>query len=600
MATRYRIAAGNWSNVAQWDGGTTLPGPADDVYLNNRATTLDQDVTVLSIQNGALGSPVIAAGGSLTIASPNRAIVANCICSTTVDLLILTATSGTLTITGNLTRGATGNGGRVLHLNNSVGCNVTINGNVFAGAGGVNSFGIGVTTSCGNLTVNGTAQGSTTAPGVAFGATGARTLTISTVNPNGLAVSSGTGAGHTINVSNWDNTTAGFSTAQACGVLGGIIASATINKTASVTIGTCRGWDLNQAASSGAVTLNIAAGAGDIVAPSTATSMIIVAAGAGVTTNINCRDVLGFTVGAPNGIGVIQQSSGAANTLNVNCRNVLGGTVTCTNGAATILNASASATVNVTLTSPTIGARGGITGATAGVFACCNNSTGVFNLFGTALGGTATGINNVGFQNTSSGTAFVTKAQSSGSLVNATGAHFGTNQASNAGFITVDQMEDGAGGWPASSGRHFIRAAGVNEVRMRNSNNGTIQTLGEVAADYPVETDVRDGVAYDFGALTGSLKVPPVGSVALGVPTDNTTGTAALSATAIADAVLARNLAGGSDGGRTVRDALRASRNRTALSGGTLTVYAEDDTTPAWAAAVATSARDPIASVDPA
>ena len=542
MATRYRIAAGNWSNVAQWDGGTTLPGPADDVYLNNRATTLDQDVTVLSIQNGSLASPVIAAGGSLTISSPNRAIVANCVCSTTVDLLILTATSGTLTITGNLTRGATGNGGRVLHLNNSVGCDVTINGNVFSGAGGANSVGIGVTTSCGNLTVNGTVQGTTISLGILFAATGARTLTISTVNPAGLSLGSGTGAGHTVVVSNWDNTTAGFSTAQNCGILAGIIASATINKTASVTIGTCRGWELNQAAGSGAVTLNIAAGAGDIVAPSTAVSMISITAGAGVTTNINCRDVLGFTVGSPNNMGVIQQSSGAINTLNVNCRNVLGGTVSHINNAATICNISASATVNVTLTSPTIGARGGITGATANVLACCNVSTGVFNLYGTALGGTATGGGNEGFRNASSGTAFVTKAQSSGSLVNATGAHFGTNQASNAGFITVDQMEDGAGGWPASTGRHFIRAAGVNEVRMRNSNNGTIQTLGEVAADYPVETDVRDGVAYDFGALTGSLKVPPVGSVALGVPTDNTTGTAALSPTALLGAALLTRL----------------------------------------------------------
>jgi hypothetical protein len=142
---------------------------------------------------------------------------------------------------------------------------------------------------------------------------------------------------------------------------------------------------------------------------------------------------------------------------------------------------------------------------------------------------------------------------------------------------------------------------------MRNSNNGTIQTLGEVAADYPVETDVRDGVAYDCGALTGSLKVPPVGSVALGVPTDNTTGTAALTGSpvdveAIADAVLSRNLAGGSNGGRTVRDALRASRNRVALdaTAGTLTVYAEDDATVAWSAAIQTGERNALNQIDPA
>lgn len=67
-----------------------------------------------------------------------------------------------------------------------------------------------------------------------------------------------------------------------------------------------------------------------------------------------------------------------------------------------------------------------------------------------------------------------------------------------------------------------------------------------------------------------------------------------------ADKLLGRNLAGGSDGGRTVQDALRVLRNRRTIAAGTLTVYAEDDATPAWDAAVATAASDPINSIDPA
>lgn len=66
-----------------------------------------------------------------------------------------------------------------------------------------------------------------------------------------------------------------------------------------------------------------------------------------------------------------------------------------------------------------------------------------------------------------------------------------------------------------------------------------------------------------------------------------------------ADKLLGRNLAGGSDGGRTVQDALRPMRNKRAIAAGTLTVYAEDDATPAWTATVATAASDPINSVDP-
>lgn len=72
----------------------------------------------------------------------------------------------------------------------------------------------------------------------------------------------------------------------------------------------------------------------------------------------------------------------------------------------------------------------------------------------------------------------------------------------------------------------------------------------------------------------------------------------------IADRVLGRSIAGGADSGRVVRDALRALRNKVELtpSGAptALTVYAEDDTTPAWTGTVGTSARDALASVDPA
>jgi hypothetical protein len=55
--------------------------------------------------------------------------------------------------------------------------------------------------------------------------------------------------------------------------------------------------------------------------------------------------------------------------------------------------------------------------------------------------------------------------------------------------------------------------------------------------------------------------------------------------TQTADKILGRNLAGGSDGGRTVQDALRGGRNRVAFDTpitGQFTVYTEDDATPAW------------------
>ena len=70
---------------------------------------------------------------------------------------------------------------------------------------------------------------------------------------------------------------------------------------------------------------------------------------------------------------------------------------------------------------------------------------------------------------------------------------------------------------------------------------------------------------------------------------------------AIADRVLLRALASGSDTGRTVQDALRPMRNKVVVTGSVLTVYQEDDTTSAWTASVTTaSIANPINSIDPA
>jgi hypothetical protein len=72
--------------------------------------------------------------------------------------------------------------------------------------------------------------------------------------------------------------------------------------------------------------------------------------------------------------------------------------------------------------------------------------------------------------------------------------------------------------------------------------------------------------------------------------------------TAVADALLDRNMATGTDsGGRTVRNALRFLRNKWSLSGTTLTVTKEDDSTTAWTATVSTDAAAvPVVGNDPA
>ena len=73
----------------------------------------------------------------------------------------------------------------------------------------------------------------------------------------------------------------------------------------------------------------------------------------------------------------------------------------------------------------------------------------------------------------------------------------------------------------------------------------------------------------------------------------------------VADALLDRDMSSGTDSGsttvRTVRQALRFLRNKWSISGTTLTVTKENDTTASWTAQVTgTAGADPITSSDPA
>lgn len=67
-----------------------------------------------------------------------------------------------------------------------------------------------------------------------------------------------------------------------------------------------------------------------------------------------------------------------------------------------------------------------------------------------------------------------------------------------------------------------------------------------------------------------------------------------------ADALLGRNVSGGSSTGRTVKQALHVLRNKSVIGAGTLTVYDTDDTTTSFTATVTTAAGDPISGIDPA
>ena len=94
-----------------------------------------------------------------------------------------------------------------------------------------------------------------------------------------------------------------------------------------------------------------------------------------------------------------------------------------------------------------------------------------------------------------------------------------------------------------------------------------------------------------------SQKLVGVSTIAVGEKLVGVSTVAAAERSAIADALLARNVSSGGDGGRTVSEALYVLRNKVDLTAGA--VYATDDVTQAWTFAASTMPGNPLVSVDP-
>jgi hypothetical protein len=106
--------------------------------------------------------------------------------------------------------------------------------------------------------------------------------------------------------------------------------------------------------------------------------------------------------------------------------------------------------------------------------------------------------------------------------------------------IEIEQLEYGTFGQSPVSGTGIrLKKANSNVVVFNYCDTAGAKTLIDATqnAAMPAASNVRDGVSYASGALTGTCKVPAAASVAYGVPVDNTTGTAYLSQSDVLAAV---------------------------------------------------------------
>jgi hypothetical protein len=197
-----------------------------------------------------------------------------------------------------------------------------------------------------------------------------------------------------------------------------------------------------------------------------------------------------------------------------------------------------------------------------------NSSTGIINFTGNVVGGS--GTNTRGLDNSSVGTIIVT-----GNITAGTGsAAYGINNSSTGTAIVVGNViATSATNAFVSSNANAINKISGNIINNSNgtaaiyatryvvdpvptnsviqySNTNMFTTDSLSAFSMPPVSAVRSGVAFANSTLTGTCKVPSANSVNIGVPVDNTVGTAFLTPATLFDASVASLTASDSLGAR--------------------------------------------------
>ena len=167
-----------------------------------------------------------------------------------------------------------------------------------------------------------------------------------------------------------------------------------------------------------------------------------------------------------------------------------------------------------------------------------NGTTGSFTINGISTGGaSAPGVNNA-----STGTVNLGRAKgnaygpgNTSGLAAAVGA-----QNTGLGVIEIQELEYGQYGMSPTSGTGIrLKKVSTNAAIFNYVDAGAAKTLVDATTgQMPAVTDVRTGVSYASGALTGTCAVPAASSVGFGVPVDATTGTAALTPASVWDHLL--------------------------------------------------------------
>lgn len=152
---------------------------------------------------------------------------------------------------------------------------------------------------------------------------------------------------------------------------------------------------------------------------------------------------------------------------------------------------------------------------------------------------------------------------------------------------------------PGLVSRSTLSGAAAGTATLNLNESATTDLLAGAFLVISTKTQGRAMTAVAGATRVATLDRNWTTTPAAGDPYAVYVGSLALTGAELADSILTRNIASGSDGGRNVSSALMPLRNKVTTGGSTITVFSTDDTTSAWTGSI-TTAGSALASIDPA
>jgi len=508
MAVIKAAASGNWSASGTWTGGV-VPTLNDTVYANSFTVALDQSIDLT-------GSTVDTSGSFIpgqiyqivSLGTTNFALTANCIAPGTNagTAVAITSAVGNIFQAVNAGTATTGTARRMGALLNYVNTPLTIaTGGSFTLAANYNITGAYIQAGSANCLTVSAAASSTLAGCRAIGSAftlSTRAIAFSssgTLTLNGIVAIGGRVAGTTL-----ANGAHAIESTSAAGTVAFTNASTLTGGSGAITIA------INNN-STGTVTIT----SSTVTGGSGQTAVGIENNSTGTVT------VTSSTVTGGSGQTAIGIENGLTGTVTITSSTVTGGS------NATAYGINNFSTGTVTLTSTTVTG-----GSNATAYGVNNTSTGPVTITGDVTASTGAGV-----LNASTGSVTIT-----GTLTPTTAVHALQCTNTTGAVITLSgSLIYASNGFAPTNCLKFLMNPTPTMAKVRFAKNGSTTYSDFFTADNSLGqaaiTDVRFGTVYASGALTGVAYIPSASSVAFGVPVDNTTGTATLTAANVRAAI---------------------------------------------------------------